>query len=382
MSYAIQRIFNQYYDLAKEHFYVDGLAHKTALSIMRCKTPASGGNVSTCQDCGHSEMHYNSCRNRHCPCCQGLVREKWIDKRKSEVIDAPYFHVVFTVPEELNPLIYANKKLLYSLLYKASAETLLELGQDKKHLNADIGFMSMLHTWGQDLSFHPHIHSIVLGGGLTKDLKFKVSKDKFLFPVRVVSRLFRGKFMVALKELYRDNKLTFSGSSLKFQHSFEFQELVNLLYSKEWIPHIKETFKGALNVLEYLGRYTHRIAIANSRILSIDDTGITFSVKDYKRQGVLSQITLKPVEFIRRFLMHILPKGFVKIRHYGILSNRSKKVKLAILRNIIKRNYPKPRLEGLTAAQIILELFGVDINRCSKCSSQNLTCTRLIPKLE
>lgn len=298
------------------------------------------------------------------------------------MVDAPYFHVVFTVPEELNPLIYTNRKLLYSLLYKASADTLMELAQDKKYLNANIGFISILHTWGQNLSFHPHIHSIVLGGGLTKDLKFKTVTDHFLFPVRVVSKLFRGKFMAALKKLYLKNRLTFSGSSLKFQRSFEFQRLVDLLYSKEWIPHIKETFKGALNVLEYLGRYTHRIAISNSRILSMNDTGITFSIKDYKKQGLQSQITLTPVEFIRRFLMHILPKGFVKIRHYGILSNLSKKGKLAILRNIIKRNYPKPRLDGLTTAQIILELFGTDIHRCPKCFNHNFKNTGSIPKLE
>lgn len=382
MSYAIQRIFNQFYGSAMEQFFVDAPAHKAALSIMKCKTPALGGNMSTCQDCGYSQIHYNSCRNRHCPCCQELVREKWIDKRKEEIIDAPYFHVVFTVPEELNPLIYANKKLLYSLLYKASADTLMQLAQDKKYLNADIGFMSILHTWGQALSFHPHIHSIVLGGGLSKDLKFKAAKKNFLFPVRVVSKLFRGKFMAALKKLYLDNNLTFSGSSLRFQHSFEFQKLVDLLYSKEWIPYIKETFKGALNVLEYLGRYTHRIAISNSRILSISDKGITFKVKDYKKQGAHSQMTLTPVEFVRRFLMHILPKGFVKIRHYGILSNRTKKAKLVILRNIIKRNYPKPRLEGLTTAQIILELFGADIHRCPKCFKYNFKNTRSIPKLE
>jgi hypothetical protein len=382
MSYPIQDIFLKFYDIAVAQYPVSDLMHKAATAIMNCKTPALGGNASICQDCGHLEIHYNSCRNRHCPCCQGLVKEKWIDKRKSEVIDAPYFHVIFTVPEELNSLIYANKKLLYSLLYKASADTLMELAQDKKHLNASVGFMSILHTWGQSLNFHPHIHSIVLGGGLTKDLKFKAAKGDFLFPIHVVSKLFRGKFMAALKKLYYTGKLIFSGSSLKFQHPDEFQKFVNLLYSKKWIPHIKETFKGAENVIEYLGRYTHRIAISNSRILSISDQGITFSVKDYKKQGTQSQITLTPVEFIRRFLMHILPKGFVKIRHYGILSNRSKKVKLTICRNIIKRDYPKPFLEGLTAAQIILVLFGVDIYKCPKCSSRNFKTIVSIPKLE
>lgn len=382
MSYPIQDIFLKYYDTAIAQYPVDGFIHKTASDIMKCKTPALGGNVSICQDCGHLEVHYNSCRNRHCPCCQGLVKEKWIDKRKSEVIDAPYFHVVFTVPEELNPLIYANKKLLYSLLYKASADTLMELAQDKKYLNASIGFMSILHTWGQRLNFHPHIHCVVLGGGLTKDLKFKTVKDNFLFPIYVVSKLFRGKFMNALKKLYKADKLVFSGTSLKFRCSNEFQRLVDLLYKKEWIPHIKETFKGAKNVIEYLGRYTHRIAISNSRIVSIRDTGITFSVKDYKKQGAKSYVTLAPVEFIRRFLMHILPKGFVKIRYYGIFSNRTKKVKLAICRNIIKGNYSKPLLEGLTAAQIIFLLFGVDVYKCPKCSSRNLKTIRLISRLE
>ena len=382
MSYPIQDIFLKYYDTAIAQYPVDGFIHKTASDIMKCKTPALGGNVSICQDCGHLEVHYNSCRNRHCPCCQGLVKEKWIDKRKSEVIDAPYFHVVFTVPEELNPLIYANKKLLYSLLYKASADTLMELAQDKKYLNASIGFMSILHTWGQRLNFHPHIHCVVLGGGLTKDLKFKTAKDNFLFPIYVVSKLFRGKFMNALKKLYKADKLVFSGTSLKFRCSNEFQRLVDLLYKKEWVPHIKETFKGAKNVIEYLGRYTHRIAISNSRIVSIRDTGITFSVKDYKKQGAKSYVTLAPVEFIRRLLMHILPKGVVKIRYYGIFSNRTKKVKLAICRNIIKGNYSKPLLEGLTAAQIIFLLFGVDVYKCPKCSSRNLKTIRLISRLE
>lgn len=382
MSYPIQDIFLKYYDTAIAQYPVDGFIHKTASDIMKCKTPALGGNVSICQDCGHLEVHYNSCRNRHCPCCQGLVKEKWIDKRKSEVIDAPYFHVVFTVPEELNPLIYANKKLLYSLLYKVSADTLIELAQDKKYLNASIGFMSILHTWGQRLNFHPHIHCVVLGGGLTKDLKFKTVKDNFLFPIYVVSKLFRGKFMNALKKLYKADKLVFSGTSLKFRCSNEFQRLVDLLYKKEWVPHIKETFKGAKNVIEYLGRYTHRIAISNSRIVSIRDTGITFSVKDYKKQGAKSYVTLAPVEFIRRFLMHILPKGFVKIRYYGIFSNRTKKVKLAICRNIIKGNYSKPLLEGLTAAQIIFLLFGMDVYKCPKCSSRNLKTIRLFSRLE
>lgn len=382
MSYAIQDIFRTYYVAPSPGDPVDWQAHRAALAIINCKTPALGGHASTCEDCQHTTIHYNSCRNRHCPCCQGLVKEKWVDQRKAEVVDAPYFHVVFTVPQELHGLIYSNKRMLYDLLYKASADTLMTLAQDEKYLRARIGFMSLLHTWGQSLCFHPHIHSIVLGGGLTKDLKFKVSKDDFLFPVRVVSRLFRGKFMAALKKLYRDGRLVFAGASLPFESPAAFKRLVDLLYSKEWVPHIKETFKGAANVIEYLGRYTHRIAMTNSRIIAADDQGITFRIKDYKHDGVSSQITLSPAEFLRRFLMHVLPKGFVKIRHYGILSNRSKKVKLAICRNAVKRSYPKPMLEGLTAVQIIMVLFGIDVHRCPQCASRNIKRVPIFPKRE
>lgn len=237
--------------------------------------------MNICDDCGSHHIHYNSCRNRHCPCCQGLVKEKWIDKRKSEVVNAPYFHVVFTVPSELNPLIYTNKKLLYNLFYKASAETLTELSKDPHHLGAEIGFMSILHTWGQSLSYHPHLHCVVLGGGLTKDLKFLAFKDDFLFPIRIVSRLFRGKFLNSLEaSKYKANRLIFAGQGSKYRNSYEFKELLSILYKKEWIPHIKETFKGAANVIEYLGRYTHRVAISNARILNIMPDCITFRMKD------------------------------------------------------------------------------------------------------
>lgn len=381
MSYQIQDIFDLFY---KDYLDTYGLNYeldKVARAIMSCKTPILGGNITICDDCGHAKVHYNSCRNRHCPCCQGLVKEKWIDKRKSEVVNAPYFHVVFTVPSELNPLIYTNKKLLYNLLYKASAETLAELSKDPRHLGAEIGFMSILHTWGQDLSYHPHIHAIVLGGGLTKDLKFLVSKDDFLFPIRVVSRLFRRKFLDALKCFYKNNSLTFAGESAKYRNSYNFNELLSILYKKEWVPHIKETFKGAANVIEYLGRYTHRVAISNARILKIAPDGITFRVKDYKNNCNTTR-TLKPVEFIRRFLMHVLPKGFVRIRHYGILSNRSKKIKLQICRNLVKGHYAKPLLEGLSAVEIIKKLFNVDVSCCPDCGSHNIKSYRTFYKRE
>lgn len=381
MSYKIQEIFTRFYQDYLDKYGLNYDFDKVARAIMRCKTGALGSNMSVCQDCGTSHIHYNSCRDRHCPSCQGLVKEKWIDKQKSKVIDAPYFHVVFTVPSELNPLIYCNKKILYDLLYKASGETLLELSKDSTHLGAKIGFMSILHTWGSSLAFHPHIHSIVLGGGLTNDLKFMSSKDNFLFPIYIVSKLFRGKFLDALKKLYRSNKLIFKGEASKYKNYYEFMELLSLLYSKEWIPHIKETFKGATNVIEYLGRYTHRIAICNSRILYISNEDITFIAKDYK-SGKTKTITLHPVEFIRRFLMHILPKGFVKIRHYGLNSNRCNKKLLTICRNLVNGLYQKPRLEGLSAIEILKELFGIDVLSCPNCGSPNFKPYRAFYQME
>ncbi|HHX59201.1 MAG TPA: IS91 family transposase [Epulopiscium sp.] len=381
MSYQIQDVFTRFYKDYLDTYGLDYELDKVARAIISCKTAALGGNINICDDCGSHHVHYNSCRNRHCPCCQGLVKEKWIDKRKSEVVNAPYFHIVFTVPSELNPLFYTNKKLLYGLLYKASAETLTKLSKDPRHLGAEIGFMSILHTWGESLSYHPHLHCIVLGGGLTKELRFLASKDDFLFPIRVVSRIFRGKFLDALNTLYRNNSLTFTGGSSKYRNSYNFKELLSILYKKEWIPHIKEAFKGASNVIEYLGRYTHKVAISNARVLSITPSGITFRIKDYKNKCNTTMI-LDPVEFIRRFLMHVLPKGFVRIRHYGILSNRSKKVKLQICRNLVKGSYTKSLLEGLSTAQIIKELFNIDISCCPNCGSQHIKSYRLFHKRE
>jgi len=382
MSYQIQDIFTRSYAKYAATYTVSFQQDKVARAIISCKTSALGGNVGICDDCGHIQTHYNSCRNRHCPCCQGIVKVKWIDQRKADVIDAPYFHIVFTVPEELNALIYANKKLLYTLLYKASAETLQELAGNKKYLGAEIGFMSLLHTWGSNISYHPHIHSIVLGGGLTPTSDFKASSDEFIFPVRVVSKLFRGKFLAYLKSYYTTGKLVFSGSSAQYRNKNSFFKLLNTLYRKEWIPHVKETFKGAVNVIEYLGRYTHRIAISNNRIVSHTATHVTFRAKSYKEGGENKEITVTVEEFIRRFLMHVLPKGFVKIRHYGILSNSSKKKKLALCRRILKGKRFKPVLKDKSAADIVKILFGVDITKCPNCGSVNWQQSRLLPQRE
>ena len=383
MSYAIQNIFSKAYDRHRASVQVSPEAHKTAVSILSCKTALLGGNSSVCQDCGVSEVHYNSCRNRHCPCCQALNREKWIDARKADVVDAPYFHAVFTVPEQLNSLFLANRRLLFNLLYDSSAATLKELARDKRHLGAQVGFISILHTWGSNLSFHPHIHTIVLGGGLSNDQKFIAAKTGFLFPVRVVSRLFRGKFLHGLKSLYQNGQLNLPFSQAMLRYSSQFNDFLSMLYAREWIPHLKETFKGAANVIEYLGRYTHNIAISNSRILKITDQSVNFKIKDY-RTGNPSTLSLSPDEFIRRFLMHVLPDRFVRIRHYGLLSNRSKRKKMSLVRQLVGGVRMQPKFRDMTSLEILKKLYSFDPQTCRHCGGMHLRNTGIpsVPKRE
>ena len=252
---------------------------KAAMSILRCKTGALGCSVSICPDCGHTEVHNNSCRNRNCPNCQAVNKEIWVDKRRAEVIDAPYFHVVFTLPHELNALFLCNQQLLYGFFHRCCAETLLELSADKKHLGATPGIIQVLHTWDQEINYHVHMHCIVSGGGLTADHKIRKVKNSFFLPVKVLRDKFKGKFLAGLDSFYKNSSLVFSASCDNLRNSYEWSEFRNLLYGKEWCPYIKETFHGFGNAMEYLGRYTHKIAISNSRILSVDEQQVTFSAR-------------------------------------------------------------------------------------------------------
>ena len=383
MSYAIQDIFKTSYTSYQANHLSYPDTHKVAMSILRCKTPMMGGNQAVCQDCGTSHTHYNSCRNRHCPCCQALNKEKWIDARKADVVDAPYFHAVFTVPHELNNLMFSNKRALYNLLYQSTAETLKVLAKDKRHLGAQIGFISILHTWGSNLAYHPHIHVIVLGGGLSKEEKFISTKTGFLFPVHVASKLFRGKFLHGLKVLYDQGQLKIPYADLMLNYRSEFNTFYTLLNNKKWVIHIKETFKVAANVINYLGRYTHNIAISNSRILKSTPESVTFKIKDYK-SGQPSTLTLAPTEFIRRFLLHVLPNRFVRIRHYGLLSNRSKRKKMALVRTLVGGTLFKPKFKDMTTLEILKELYAINPKLCKKCGGTHLKNITLMatPKLE
>lgn len=383
MKYPIQEILKNNYSLFVQKYPENYHHTKVVNSIIKCKTHALDGHSTICQSCGDLKNHYNSCRNRHCPNCQGLVQAKWIDKRKSEVLNTSYFHLVFTLPDDLNPILLSNQELMYKLLFDASAETIKTLAKDEKYLGANPGFISILHTHGSNLSYHPHIHAIILGGGLTNDLKFKHSKSKkFLFPARVIANLFRKIFLDMFSFIYNKKKLILNGKIFYLNEQYSFEKFKLVLKKKKWNINIKETIHGAKNAIEYLGNYTHRIAISNSRILSVTDELVTFSYKDYKADGRRKTMNLHPIEFIRRFTMHILPKGFIKMRHYGILSNRSKKIKISICRNILKGIYPKSELEGLTAPQIILKLFNVDILKCFRCGSDKITKLPLIIQRE
>ena len=285
---------------------------------------------------------------------------------------SPYFHVVFTVPHELNPLIYGNQKLLYSLLHRCSSETLLELARDTKYLGATPGIIQVLHTWGQTLNFHPHIHCIVSGGGLSVDQKLRRCGEKFFIPVRVMAKVFRGKFLCYLQKYYVTGKLVFSSSCAELRNSYSWNEFRDSLYKMDWCPYIKETFNGFGNAIEYLGRYTHRIAITNTRIQSVTETQVSFSARDYK-SGETKTVILENKEFIRRFLMHVLPSGFQKIRYYGFLNNRTKTKNLKIIFKLQGYQKFKQRYAGLSIAELLKEVWNYDIHVCPACGCSSMT---------
>jgi len=367
---TVQDIFLAFYDEYRATYGYNHDYHKVANAIINCKSGVLGRNVSICDECGNIEYHNNSCRNRHCPGCQAIPRLVWIDARKAEVINGvSYFHAVFTIPAELNPLVFANQKILYSLFHECVSQTLLELSEDPKYLGAKPGITQVLHTWGSKLNYHPHIHTIIMGCGLTKTFQV-VEKSDFYIPVGVLSRKFRGKFMALLKESYANGKLVFPHPVSHLEKLAEWNKLVNLLYNKEWVPFIKETFNGSGNAIEYLGKYTHRIAISNHRICEVTNSTVTFSYKDYN-DDTYKDLTISGVEFVRRFLMHVLPKGFVKIRHYGAFNNRQKKKILKIIRDKMALLECKAVLAGLKVHEILKKLFNVDITRCPKCNSIN-----------
>jgi hypothetical protein len=309
---------------------------KTLRAIRNCRTQALGGHLDRCSACGHEAISYNSCRNRHCPKCQTNAREQWLAKRSEDLLPVPYFHVVFTLPHDLSALALQNKKLLYDLLFDATADTLMEIAADPKHLGAKIGFLAVLHTWGQNLQHHPHLHCVVPAGGLPPDhSRWIRAPTSFFLPVRVLSKVFRGKFVDGLKRLFRANKLALHGSLQPLADSKQFRKFLRQLFRNDWVVYAKRPFRGPEYVLQYLARYTHRVAISNHRLIAHEDGKVSFRYKDYAHGGKKRKMTVTADEFLRRFLLHVLPRGLVRIRHFGFLANRSRSRLLAICRQLL-----------------------------------------------
>lgn len=356
-KYTVQDIFLIYGDDYVQKNRLPNEQWKVYNAIRNCGTKELGYHICTCEECGEEYFGYNSCRNRHCPMCQNYAREKWIQKESSYLLDTKYFHIITTVPYELNEIFLYNQKILYNILFKATSESILELAEDPKWLGAKVGITSILHTWGQTMEFHPHIHSIVTGGGLKNNKWVSCDKD-YLFKVQVLGTLFRGKFLYYLKQEFKNLTLN---SQLKDITSFN--KFLETLYKKTWITYIEPPKGKTENVIEYVGRYSFRIAISNERIKNIDNGLVTFEYKDYKDNSKIKEMTISAEEFIRRFLLHVLPDNFTKIKHYGLLSNRNKKsnIKLCILlisKIIIEELVPK-----------ISRKF--NIFKCEKCGSTN-----------
>ena len=305
-------------------------------AIADCRTSVLGGHVDRCDRCGHQEISYNSCRNRHCPKCQASARAEWTAARQRDLLPVEYFHVVFSVPKEIASIALQNKAAVYGLIFQASAQTLREVAADPRHLGAEIGVVAVLHTWGQTLQHHPHVHCVVPGGGISEDRSRWVScRPGFFLPVRVLSRVFRGKFLDLLRRLYMKGELTFHGQLVALGDVSAFRAYLAPLYEKEWVVYAKPPFGGPTQVLKYLARYTHRVAISNGRLVGLEDGNVSFKWKDYAHRSKRRVMTLCATEFLRRFLLHILPKGFVRIRHLGFLANRCRKSKIELCRDLL-----------------------------------------------
>jgi Putative transposase/Transposase zinc-binding domain len=344
---------------------------KVLRAIEHCRTATLGGHIDSCSRCGHRAISFNSCRNRHCPKCQTSARNKWLKRRADELLPVLYFHVVFTLPHELSALALQNKRVLYELLFRASAETLLEIAADPKHLGAHIGFLSILHTWGQNLLHHPHVHCVIPAGGLAPDrLLWRRTRPRFFLPVRVLSRVFRGKFMEGLEHAFAQRELSFSGNLQHLANSRQFQRLLDQLSHKDWVVYAKPPFGGPEHVLHYLARYTHRIAISNHRLLSFNGKQVTFCWKDYAHSNKKRKMTISADEFLRRFLLHVLPGGFVRIRHFGFLANRHRTEMITLCRELISESQPTP---CETAKQLCTEITWP----CPRCSGMMVVIERL-----
>ena len=346
---------------------------KVLLAIARCRTAALGGHVDQCTRCGHrATISYNSCRNRHCPKCQIAARDRWIAARQRELLPTHYVHVVFTLPAQLAPLALQNKKFIYSLLLRASAETLLEVARDPRHLGAEIGFFSVLHTWNQKLGLHPHVHCVIPAGGLSLDHRQWIkSRSRFFLSIKVLRRVFRGKFVAGLQQAFQSGRLSFRGNLVALAQPKTFAAWLRPLFRKDWVVYAKPPFGGPEYVLHYLGRYTHRVAISNHRLISFTEGKVTFRWRDSEHHNEQKLLTLSLDKFLRRFLLHLLPKGFVRIRNFGFLANRRRTTLLPLCFQLLGVSQESQAEQDTSCTRALSGLW-----RCPKCGGSMMVIER------
>jgi hypothetical protein len=359
--------------LEKSKHWITWQHRKVLLAILRCRTAVLGGHRDRCSDCGHVAISFNSCGNRHCPRCQGNARLRWLAAREGELLPTRYVHAVFTLPRELAPLTLQNKKVIFNLLFHASAETLLEVARDPRHLGAEIGFFSVLHTWNQRLQFHPHAHCVLASGGLSPDhTRWISSSRRFFLPIKVLSRVFRGKFVAGLKAAFQAGTLQFHGSLRHLAEQLAFASWLRTLFRQDWVVYAKRPFGGPQHALRYLGAYTHRVAISNHRLVRLEDGHVTFRWRDSAHGNKKKLMTLPIDEFLRRFLLHLLPRGFVRIRHFGFLANRRRARLLPICFQLLG-----PSTEQASPAVAASSSQPCSTWRCPLCGGTMLTIERI-----
>ena len=369
--FEVADVFRRYGQAFRERCgdSLSALQRQVMTAIERCRTAALGGQIEQCDRCGHRRVCYRSCRNRHCPKCQGSARAAWVDQRRAELLDCPYFHVVFTLPREIAAIALQNRRALYNLLFRAAARTLREIAADPKHLGAEIGFFAVLHTWGSNLSFHPHLHCVVPGGGIAPDGdRWIHCRPGFFLPVRVLSRRFRTLFLDQLERAFRHGRLRLSGTLAPLADPAAFHSYLRPLHGSEWVVYSKPPFDGPARVLDYVGRYTHRVALSNDRILAVEDGRVRFRWRDYRHGRRLRSLTLSAEEFMRRFLLHVLPRGFHRIRHCGFLGSCHRQRKLALCRRLLGMPPPEaPPAPPPDYRDRYEELTGDPLWQCPAC---------------
>ena len=354
---------------------------KTMHHITACRTAQLGGHIEQCDNCDFERISYNSCRDRHCPKCQSMVKEKWLNDRKADLLPCNYFHMVFTLPHQLNPIILKNKKIMLNILFVAVSQTLQVFAKDPQwRLEGQVGFICVLHTWSQKLIDHFHLHCLIAGGALSFDKKqWVASRKKFMFRVQSLSKEFKKRYLHLFEKAYLNNELYFPGKTAKYESREEFDSLVQSLFNNKWITYAKRPFSGPKQVLEYLGCYTHRVAISNNRIKSIDNDQVCFEYKDRTDNDTIKTMTVSANEFIRRFLLHVLPYNFMKIRYFGFLSHRNKKQAIKLIRKFIDPDAVLPQKMQETIFEMMLRLTGQDITCCPKCKKGKMKIIKELP---